>query len=87
MTQLVNNLNVRLKKPKRQTIDSHYNNKKLKSMRRKDSKKKTELNILKRISFQQNNSFIPSAGDQKTGVIGEAFIYQYLIGNLILAEW
>ena len=26
-------------------------------MRRKDSKKKTELNILKRISFQQNNSF------------------------------
>ena len=28
--------------------------------------------------FQQNNSFIPSAGDQKTGVIGEAFIYQYL---------
>ena len=57
MTQIVNNLNVRLKKPKRQTIDSHYNNKKLKSMRRKDSKKKTELNILKRISFQQNNSF------------------------------
>ena len=28
--------------------------------------------------FQKANSFIPTNGDQKTGVIGEAFIYQYL---------
>ena len=28
--------------------------------------------------FQKNNSFVPTNGDQKTGVIGEAFIYQYL---------
>ena len=28
--------------------------------------------------FQKDNSFVPTKGDQKTGVIGEAFIYQYL---------
>lgn len=29
--------------------------------------------------FQKDNYFIPTNGDQKTGIIGEAFIYQYLI--------
>ncbi len=28
--------------------------------------------------FQKDNLFVPTNGDQKTGVIGEAFIYQYL---------
>ena len=43
-----------IKKPKRQTLDIDYNNKKMRVMKRKNSRKKIEL--LKRISFQQNNS-------------------------------
>lgn len=30
-------------------------------------------------NFQKDNLFVPTKGDQKTGVIGEAYIYQYLI--------
>ena len=52
-----NFLNLTIRKPKRQTLEADYNNnKKLKPFRRKESKKKFDM-ILKRISFQQNNSF------------------------------
>ena len=57
MSKLENNLGVSVKKSKRQTLDPDCNNsKKLKPFRRKESKKKFNMNILKRISFQQNNS-------------------------------
>ena len=53
-----NFLNLSIRKPKRQTLEADYNNnKKLKPFRRKESKKKFDMSILKRISFQQNNSF------------------------------
>ena len=53
-----NFLNLTIRKPKRQTLEADYNNnKKLKPFRRKESKKKFDMSILKRISFQQNNSF------------------------------
>ena len=55
MSKLGNNLNISLKKSKRQTLDND-NNKRLKPFRRKDSKKKLDMTYLKRISFQQNNS-------------------------------
>ena len=52
-----NFLGLSIRKPKRQTLEADYNNnKKLKPFRRKESKKKFDM-ILKRISFQQNNSF------------------------------
>ena len=57
ISKLENNLNISIKKSKRQTLDPDCNNsKKLKPFRRKESKKKFDMNILKRISFQQNNS-------------------------------
>ena len=53
-----NFLGLSIRKPKRQTLEADYNNnKKLKPFRRKESKKKFDMSILKRISFQQNNSF------------------------------
>ena len=52
----INTLNTSIKKSKRQTLDVDYNNKKLRAMKRKNSRKKSDLNALKRISFQQNNS-------------------------------
>ena len=56
-TKLGNSLNISLRKIKRQTLEpDSNNNKKLKPFRRKESKKKFDMNILKRISFQQNNS-------------------------------
>ena len=51
-----NALNNPTKKPKRQTLDVEYNSKKIRAMKRKNSRKKSELTALKRISFQQNNS-------------------------------
>ena len=56
INKLNNDLNTSIKKSKRQTIDIDYNNKKLRSMKRKNSRKKSDLTALKRISFQQNNS-------------------------------
>ena len=57
ISKLENNLNISIKKSKRQTLEPDCNNsKKLKPFRRKESKKKFDMNILKRISFQQNNS-------------------------------
>ena len=52
-----NNFSLTLKKPKRQTLETDYTSKRLKPFRRKESKKKIDMNLLKRISFQQNNSF------------------------------
>ena len=49
-------LNTSIKKSKRQTIDVEYNNKKIRGMKRKNSRKKSDLAALKRISFQQNNA-------------------------------
>ena len=49
-------LNTSIKKFKRQTLDVEYNNKKIRGMKRKNSRKKSELTALKRISFQQNNA-------------------------------
>ena len=49
-------LNTSIKKSKRQTLDVEYNNKKIRGMKRKNSRKKSELTALKRISFQQNNA-------------------------------
>ena len=57
ITSVGNNFAITLKKPKRQTLEAGYNNKKLKPFRRKESKKKFDMNVLKRISFQQNNPF------------------------------
>ena len=58
VSKLENNLNISIKKSKRQTLDPDCNNtKKLKPFRRKESKKKFDMGILKRISFQQNNHF------------------------------
>ena len=51
-----NALNNSIKKSKRQTLDAEYNSKKIRAMKRKNSRKKSELTALKRISFQQNNS-------------------------------
>ena len=51
-----NALNNSIKKSKRQTLDVEYNSKKFRAMKRKNSRKKSELTALKRISFQQNNS-------------------------------
>ena len=51
-----NALNNSIKKSKRQTLDAEYNSKKFRAMKRKNSRKKSELTALKRISFQQNNS-------------------------------
>ena len=52
-----NNLNISLIQSKRQTLEpGSNNNKKTKNFIRKESKKKLEMNILKRISFQQSNS-------------------------------
>ena len=51
-----NALNNSIKKSKRQTLDVEYNSKKIRAMKRKNSRKKSELTALKRISFQQNNS-------------------------------
>ena len=56
ISKLANNLNIPIKKSKRQTLDPDSNNsKKLKPFRRKESNKKFDMNILKRISLQQNN--------------------------------
>ena len=56
VSKLAKNLNITIKKSKRQTLDPDCNNsKKLKPFRRKESNKKFDMNILKRISFQQNN--------------------------------
>ena len=49
-------LNTSIKKSKRQTLDVEYNNKKIRGMKRKNSRKKSDLTALKRISFQQNNA-------------------------------
>ena len=49
-------LNTSIKKFKRQTLDVEYNNKKIRGMKRKNSRKKSDLTALKRISFQQNNA-------------------------------
>ena len=54
---IINNLNRPIKKSKRQTLDIEYPSKKMKNFMRKDSKKKIDLKMLKRISFQQNNAF------------------------------
>ena len=51
-----NEPNNSIKKSKRQTLDAEYNSKKIRAMKRKNSRKKSELTALKRISFQQNNS-------------------------------
>ena len=51
-----NEPNNSIKKSKRQTLDVEYNSKKFRAMKRKNSRKKSELTALKRISFQQNNS-------------------------------
>ena len=51
-----NEPNNSIKKSKRQTLDAEYNSKKFRAMKRKNSRKKSELTALKRISFQQNNS-------------------------------
>ena len=51
-----NEPNNSIKKSKRQTLDVEYNSKKIRAMKRKNSRKKSELTALKRISFQQNNS-------------------------------
>ena len=51
-----NALNNSIKKSKRQTLDVEYNSKKFRAMKRKNSRKKSDLTALKRISFQQNNS-------------------------------
>ena len=56
ISKLANNLNISIKKSKRQTLDpDSSNSKKLKPFRRKESNKKFDMNILKRISLQQNN--------------------------------
>ena len=57
LPNIINNLNKPIKKSKRQTLDMEYPSKKMKNFIRKDSKKKLDLQMLKRISFQQNNAF------------------------------